>query len=290
MSDYLALYRSYLTTEKRMSANTVSSYMRDLSQYDEWLKQKKTDLKRAKNVLLQEYVKRLEQLGKSPATMSRFLASSKSFYAYMFSKGYIKTNPTAALKAKKVQRKYPEILTNKEVELFLEQPKCVDEKGFRDHAMLELLYATGIRVSELRFITAETLASGRTEIRLKGKCRTVLLPQELAERLRPYARAQDIQEGPLFRTRTGRPLDRSNIWHEMKTLCREAGVAPEKVFPHNLRHLFAKIFYERDHDLVRLADYLGHSSVETTRRYTIISSREACRRQLELGLLIDREN
>lgn len=118
MSDYLALYRSYLTTEKRMSANTVSSYMRDLSQYDEWLKQKKTDLKRAKNVLLQEYVKRLEQLGKSPATMSRFLASSKSFYAYMFSKGYIKTNPTAALKAKKVQRKYPEILTNKEVELF----------------------------------------------------------------------------------------------------------------------------------------------------------------------------
>ena len=133
--------------------------------------------------------------------------------------------------------------------------------------------ATGIRVSELRFITAEALRAGRTEIRLKGKCRTVLLPQELAERLRRYARAQDIQEGPLFRTRTGRPLDRSNIWHEMKTLCREAGVMPEKVFPHNLRHLFAKCFYEQEKDLAHLADLLGHSSIETTRIYVAVSAR-----------------
>ena len=96
--------------------------------------------------------------------------------------------------------------------------------------------------------------------------------------------------GPIFITKYGKPLNRSNIWREMKALCNEANVSASKVFPHNLRHLFAKIFYERDHDLVRLADYLGHSSVETTRRYTIISSREACRRQLELGLLIDREN
>ena len=128
-------------------------------------------------------------------------------------------------------------------------------------------------VSELRFITAEARRAGRTEIRLKGKCRTVLLPQELAERLRRYARAQDIQEGPLFRTRTGRPLDRSNIWHEMKTLCREAGVMPEKVFPHNLRHLFAKCFYEQEKDLAHLADLLGHSSIETTRIYVAVSAR-----------------
>lgn len=140
------------------------------------------------------------------------------------------------------------------------------------HVMLTIC-ATGIRVSELRFITAEALRAGRTEIRLKGKCRTVLLPQELAERLRRYARAQDIQEGPLFRTRTGRPLDRSNIWHEMKTLCREAGVMPEKVFPHNLRHLFAKCFYEQEKDLAHLADLLGHSSIETTRIYVAVSAR-----------------
>ena len=136
------------------------------------------------------------------------------------------------------------------------------------HVMLTIC-ATGIRVSELRFITAEALRAGRTEIRLKGKCRTVLLPQELAERLRRYARAQDI----LFRTRTGRPLDRSNIWHEMKTLCREAGVMPEKVFLHNLRHLFAKCFYEQEKDLAHLADLLGHSSIETTRIYVAVSAR-----------------
>ena len=94
-----------------------------------------------------------------------------------------------------------------------------------------------------------------------------------SERLRRYARAQDIQEGPLFRTRTGRPLDRSNIWHEMKTLCREAGVMPEKVFPHNLRHLFAKCFYEQEKDLAHLADLLGHSSIETTRIYVAVSAR-----------------
>ena len=126
---------------------------------------------------------------------------------------------------------------------------------------------------EQRDLTTEALRAGRTEIRLKGKCRTVLLPQELAERLRRYARAQDIQEGPLFRTRTGRPLDRSNIWHEMKTLCREAGVMPEKVFPHNLRHLFAKCFYEQEKDLAHLADLLGHSSIETTRIYVAVSAR-----------------
>ena len=160
MTDYLALYRNYLTTEKRMSANTVSSYMRDLGQYQDWLQQKKTDIKKAKNTLLQEYIKRLEQLGKSPATTSRFLASSKSFYAYMLAKGYIKTNPSSSLKAKKVQKSYPEVLTSKEVELFLEQPKCVDEKGFRDHAMLELLYATAIRVSEL--ISLDVEFAGRT--------------------------------------------------------------------------------------------------------------------------------
>ena len=286
MSDYLALYRSYLTTEKRMSANTVSSYMRDLSQYDEWLKQKKTDLKRAKNVLLQEYVKRLEQLGKSPATMSRFLASSKSFYAYMFSKGYIKTNPTAALKAKKVQRKYPEILTNKEVELFLEQPKCVDEKGFRDHAMLELLYATGIRVSELQFITVEAAKCGEAVVRCKGKTRAVFVVRELRKKLLRYAAEQNIQGGMIFVTRTGKPISRTNIWREMKALCVEADVNPQKVFPHNLRHLFARVFYGIEKDIAKLADILGHSSINTTRIYIISTGTEHRQRMENMRLII----
>ena len=139
------------------------------------------------------------------------------------------------------------------------------------HVMLTIC-TTGIRVSELRFITAETLGPGRTEIRQKGKSGVVLLPRELAQRLRQYAQARGIRSGPLFRTRTGMPLDRSNIWREMKTLCREAGVAPEKVFPHNLRHLFARSFYEQEKDLAHLADILGHSSIETTRIYVAVST------------------
>lgn len=145
-------------------------------------------------------------------------------------------------------------------------------KGQRLYHVMLTICTTGIRVSELCFITAETLASGRTEIRLKGKSRVVLLPRELAQRLRQYAQARGIRSGPLFRTRTGMPLDRSNIWREMKTLCREAGVAPEKVFPHNLRHLFARSFYEQEKDLAHLADILGHSSIETTRIYVAVST------------------
>lgn len=145
-------------------------------------------------------------------------------------------------------------------------------KGQRLYHVMLTICTTGIRVSELCFIKAETLASGRTEIRLKGKSRVVLLPRELAQRLRQYAQARGIRSGPLFRTRTGMPLDRSNIWREMKTLCWEAGVAPEKVFPHNLRHLFARSFYEQEKDLAHLADILGHSSIETTRIYVAVST------------------
>ena len=157
-------------------------------------------------------------------------------------------------------------------------------------AILQTIASTGIRISELSYITAESLAQGEVVIDCKGKQRVILLPQSLMLYLTQYCQKQRIVGGSIFVTRSGHPLCRQKVWADMKSVCAEAGVLPSKVYPHNLRHLFAKIFYERDHDLVRLADYLGHSSVETTRRYTIISSREACRRQLELGLLIDREN
>ena len=130
MTDYLALYRNYLTTEKRMSANTVSSYMRDLGQYQDWLQQKKTDIKKAKNTLLQEYIKRLEQLGKSPATTSRFLASSKSFYAYMLAKGYIKTNPSSSLKAKKFKRVIPKFLQARKWSCSWSSPSAWTKRDF----------------------------------------------------------------------------------------------------------------------------------------------------------------
>ena len=281
MTDYLALYRSYLTTEKRMSANTVSSYMRDLSQYDQWLKQKKTDLKRAKNILLQEYVKRLEQLGKSPATMSRFLASSKSFYAYMFAKGYIKTNPTAALKAKKVQRKYPEILTNKEVELFLEQPKCVDEKGFRDHAMLELLYATGIRVSELIDLDVDdlNLPAGLVVCRSKGKERSIPLYPGAVKALQDYVLhireriVTNDEEKALFVNMNGERMTRQGFWKIIKYYQEKADIKKD-ITPHMLRHSFAAHLLENGADLHSIQEMLGHADISSTQIYTHIVKKQ----------------
>lgn len=281
MTDYLALYRSYLTTEKRMSANTVSSYMRDLSQYDQWLKQKKTDLKRAKNILLQEYVKRLEQLGKSPATMSRFLASSKSFYAYMFAKGYIKTNPTAALKAQKVQRKYPEILTNKEVELFLEQPKCVDEKGFRDHATLELLYATGIRVSELIDLDVDdlNLPAGLVVCRSKGKERSIPLYPGAVKALQDYVQhireriVTNDEEKALFVNMNGERMTRQGFWKIIKFYQEKADIKKD-ITPHMLRHSFAAHLLENGADLHSIQEMLGHADISSTQIYTHIVKKQ----------------
>ena len=134
--------------------------------------------------------------------------------------------------------------------------------------VIQTICATGIRVSELRFITAEAVSSGRAEISNKGKVRIVFLPRTLRRLLADYLRKQGRRQGTVFVTRSGKPLDRSNIWRDMKALCKSAGVDPKKVFPHNLRHLFARAFYALDHDLSRLADILGHSNVSTTRIYT----------------------
>lgn len=150
--------------------------------------------------------------------------------------------------------------------------------------LLQTIGMTGIRVGELAFITVEALREKLVRIQFKSKERVILLPKSLRNMLERYCRRCKIRSGSIFITRNGRPLDRRTIWAEMKKLCQGAGVQDSKVFPHNLRHLFARCYYEKEKDLVRLADYLGHSSLETTRRYTIISSMEACMRQLELGL------
>ena len=139
---------------------------------------------------------------------------------------------------------------------------------------MEAICATGIRVSEVRYLTVEAAAQGRTEITLKGKIRTILLPGKLCRKLLKYARRQKIASGEIFLTRGGTSLSRKQIWAEMKALCRRAGVAPSKVFPHNLRHLFARTFYKACRDVAKLADVLGHSSIETTRIYLISTGTE----------------
>ena len=142
----------------------------------------------------------------------------------------------------------------------------------RLYLIMLTLCSTGIRISELPFITAEAASTGRAEIRLKGKTRTVLLPRELRSRLKDYCRQQGIRSGCIFRTRSGRPMDRSNICHEMKRLCADAKVDARKVFPHNFRHLFARSFFDIEKNLPHLADVLGHSSIETTRIYVAVSA------------------
>ena len=285
MSELLLAYEDFLKIEKQASANTVSSYLRDVNQFATAMDGRGVDLTQVVARDVEDYANSLVKRGKSPATVTRSVASIKSFYTCLIGKGYVGQNPAKGVAPARVERKLPQVLTSKEVELFLEQPECTDLKGYRDRAMLELLYATGIRVSELRFFTVEAVRLGRAEVSNKGKNRTVFLPEKLRKALLQYAQAQKIAAGPVFVTRNGKPLDRSNIWHDMKALCREAGVADSKGFPHNLRHLFARTYYALEKDIVRLADILGHSSINTTRIYTMESG-AVHRRQLEKMRLV----
>ena len=152
--------------------------------------------------------------------------------------------------------------------------------------VIETICALGIRVSELRFVTVEALWQGKTEIALKGKIRTIMLPGKFCRRLLAYARQQKIASGEVFLTRSGKSLSRKQIWAEMRALCAKAGVDAAKVFPHNLRHLFARCFYHACRDIARLADVLGHSSIETTRIYLISSGVEHARTLESLRLIL----
>ena len=152
--------------------------------------------------------------------------------------------------------------------------------------VIQTICATGIRVSELRFITAEAVQCGRAEVSNKGKRRTVFLPDKLRKLLRAYLQKQKITAGAVFVSKNGKPLDRSNIWRDMKKLCKSAGVEPSKVFPHNLRHLFARTYYALEKDLSRLADILGHTNVTTTRIYTAESGAVHARQIGRLGLVV----
>lgn len=152
--------------------------------------------------------------------------------------------------------------------------------------LLESICATGIRVSELQYITAEAVARGEAVVQCKGKTRTVFLPTALQKKLKRYMQKLSIRTGSVFVTRTGKPLNRSNIWREMKALCERANVAPSKVFPHSLRHLFARCFYSIDHDVAKLADILGHSSINTTRIYIMTTGAEHRRKMENMRLII----
>lgn len=161
-----------------------------------------------------------------------------------------------------------------------------DSRNERLRLIMETLCGTGIRISELSSITVEAASQGRAEIALKGKIRVILIPKKLRRALLGYAKKRGIRTGCIFRTRSGRPMDRSNVWRDMKRLCARAGVERAKVFPHNLRHLFARAYYAIEKNLSHLADILGHSSVETTRIYLAVSAREHERTLDKMRLII----
>jgi site-specific recombinase XerD len=174
-------------------------------------------------------------------------------------------------------------LTKTEYDRLLQTAK--QQGNTRLYLLMQTMCSTGIRISEVRYITVEAVARGIAEINCKGKCRQVFLPKQLCLILRPYIKEHNIKSGAVFVTRNGNPLDRSNIWSDMKKLCKAANVSEKKVFPHNLRHLFARTYYSQQKDIVRLADILGHSSINTTRIYTMETG-EIHRRQIQkLGLL-----
>jgi len=282
MTDYIAAYRAYLSEEKRASANTLSSYIRDLTQFQSWLITNGTaDLRKVKKETINEYLLHMNHSGKSPATVTRSTASIKSFYSYMVQSGAVKTNPAKAVTAMKVERKYPEILTNREVELFLEQPKCVDEKGFRDHAMLELLYATGIRVSELIGLNVGdiNLSAGFIRCRSKDKERIVPLYPAAVKALEDYVKdirpriIADENEQALFVNMNGERMSRQGFWKIIKHYQETAGIEKD-ITPHTLRHSFAAHLLENGADLRAIQEMLGHADISSTQIYTHVIQKQ----------------
>lgn len=278
MTDYIADYRTWLQEEKHASDNTLSSYLRDINQFKTWLLGAGSpDLRRVKKDTINEYMLYLSGAGKSPATITRCTASLKSFYVYMLGRGAVKTNPAKNVAALKVERKCPEILTSKEVELFLEQPKCVDEKGYRDHAMLELLYATGIRVSELIGLDVGdvNLAGGFIRCRSKTRERIIPLYRTAIKALRDYM--TDIRpriiSGPdeqaLFVNMNGGRMSRQGFWKIIKYYQEKAEISKD-ITPHTLRHSFAVHLLENGADLRSIQEMLGHADISSTQIYAHI--------------------
>lgn len=251
-------------------------YLRDLRAFRDWLCGSAVTQERAL-----AWKEALHSQGRTAETVNSKLAALNLFFAF---RGWGELK----LRYFRVQRRFfRETGRNLSREEYVRLIDAAEREGKTRLALLmETICATGIRVSEVKYITLEAAQAGRAEIFLKGKVRTILLPGKLCRKLEKYAKKQKIVSGELFLTRNGKGLSRRQIWAEMKALCAEAGVAASKVFPHNLRHLFARAFYRVSRDVVKLADMLGHSSIETTRIYLISTGAEHMKDLERLGLIL----
>ena len=250
--------------EEERSAGTIEKYVRDVRRFAVWLDGEEVSRERTA-----AWRDGLLERGYAPVTINSMVAAVNQFFTFL---GW----EDCKVKALKIQRKLfrddRRELTREEYQRLLDAAHGLGRE--RLALLLETICATGIRVSEVKYITVEAAHAGRAEISLKGKLRTILLPGKLCRKLKKYARVQKTASGEIFLTKSGKSLSRRQIWAEMKRLCKAAGVAPSKVFPHNLRHLFARTFYRVCRDVVKLADVLGHSSLETTRIYLISTGSE----------------
>ncbi len=254
----------------------MEKYLRDVRAFAEFAKG--TEITK---ITVIGYKEQLLTNGFAVRSVNSVLASLNSLFSFL-------GRHDCRVKTLKVQRQIfcPEEkeLTRAEYERLCRAAQ--NSRNERLNLILQTICGTGIRVSELKFITAEAVKCGEAVVSLKGKTRSVFLVKSLQKKLLRYIEKQKIKCGAVFITRTGKPMDRTNIWREMKSLCREARVNPQKVFPHNLRHLFARVFYGIEKDIAKLADILGHSSIDTTRIYIVSTGTEHRRRMESMRLIL----
>ncbi|MCD8191511.1 MAG: site-specific tyrosine recombinase XerD [Oscillospiraceae bacterium] len=271
-----AKYEAYLRDVKKSSENTLSSYLRDIRQLGDYLETHMDfTFEEADSETLSDYISMLRAEGKSVATVSRSIASIKSFYSFLLSEGIISLNPSLVLVPDKSAQKLPQILTSREVELLLEQPECVDAKGYRDRAMLELLYATGIRVSELIALNVSdvNLSVGIITCRGRDRERAIPLYNRAIKALTEYidfVRPQMIlhqDETALFVNMSGERMSRQGFWKLIKSYQAKAGIE-KTITPHTLRHSFAAHLLENGADIHAIQEMLGHADISSTQIYS----------------------
>lgn len=269
-------YENYLIKVKKSSPNTVSSYMRDIRQFDHWLE---TDGRAAvlsvTSDIIEAYLEHLRSSGRSGATVSRSLASLKNFYAYVVSSGFLENSPVSSdIHVERGEKKLPQILSGHEVELLLSQPSCVDAKGFRDKAMLEVMYATGIRVSELIALDLDdvNLDLGVIKCSASKKARAIPLYPAALRALSLYLRdvrsvmVADPAETALFVNVGGARMSRQGFWKILKHYQNKAGITKD-ITPHTLRHSFAVHLLENGADIGSLQELMGHCDISSTQMY-----------------------
>ena len=261
--------------EEEYAGGSIELYLRSARKLAAWLGER-----RLEKAAVLEWKDSLLAEGLSPATVNSMLAAVNRLFRFL-------DREDCRVRAIKIQKAlFRSETRDLSREEYLHLVETAEERGQKRLALLlETVCSTGIRVSELRYVTVEAAREGRTDVSLKGKLRTILLPPKLCRKLLKYARRQKLNSGELFRTRSGGSLSRKQIWAELKALSKKAGISAAKVFPHNLRHLFAKTFYRAYRDISKLADILGHSSIETTRIYLLSTGLEHARQMSRLGLV-----